>query len=137
MGIFSLFFIAVFSLLFISRGWEKKPEAVVKAVDKIMENIDTLSFAGFIYGLVAIILTPLVAPRGGGELLICLFSNVLISLMALPYALQHIENKYRDKVNASVMAELKNFVGFVTRHEKNIGLLGGVLTVMLFAILFR
>jgi len=136
MGLISLFFIAVFSLLYVSKSLSNKPEFVDKAVTKIAENIDMLSFVGLIYGIAATILTP-VGIHGSVDLLIRLVANILIVLLTLPYGLAHIVNRYPDKINARIAAELTSFTGVITRNEKPLGYAGAVFALLLFAVLFR
>ena len=132
----SLFFLLVFTTLYLSKSIEKRPAAMTRALDKINDNIDQLSFWGCGYGLVAAVLTLIVAHSGLG-LLVGVLVNLLIFVMALPYALDKIAEKYADKLNVAIIEVLRDTVSTVVKQEKVIGYVGAGVSLLFFAVLFR
>lgn len=136
LGLITFFVLAAFSLLYINAFWSGKPEFVEKAVAFLKGNLTNLALFGVFYGLIAALLTPITV-FNSTELLVRLVANILIFLMALPYAIDRLVEKYGDKMNAAIIEEVRNIVGHVTRQEKIVGIVGTAVTVLLFAVLFR
>lgn len=135
LGLVSLAFLLIFSLLYVSKGIEKKPEAMTKAVDKILANLDMLAFLGTIYGLVAAILAPILL-NYIPFLFVSLLANVTIIVMALPYAFEKLTSGYEEKINAAMMESLRGMMSTVTNNDKIIGYSGSAIAFLLFAVMF-
>lgn len=136
MGLITLFFLVIFTLLYLSKSLQNKPQLMTQAVEKITDNLDQVSLWGAIYGLAAAVLT-LIMIYSGAEMLIRLASNVLIVLMTLPFVFDRALAKFQEKLNPVIVTESRNLVGWITKQEKYIGYAGAVCSLLLFAILFR
>lgn len=136
MGLITFLMLGAFSLLYISKTWENKPAFVQTAVDFLNRNLEMLAIVGLVYGLVAAILTPIMIylPL---DMFVRLIANVMIIVMALPYSFDKIATKYSGKMNSAVEKEGRNFVGWISANEKTVGIAGAVVTVLLFAVIFR
>ena len=125
-----------FTLLYFSKGIEKKPAFLAKIIDTLTQHLNQIALWGSGYGVVAIVLTLLTASNPTYTL-ICLASNILVVLMALPFALDSVADKFRDKINTVVLEEAKSLAGWVTGHEKYVSYVGMVCSVLLFTIVFH
>lgn len=137
MGFVSLFFLIVFTLHYVGNSLENKPDFIVSAIDKIEANIDNLAFWGLFFGLLATILTPMAHVNNSFELLVRFVANIWIVVLALPLSLDHLLEKYKEKLSEPLAEELRNIGSAVTRRGKVFGYTGAVLCVMLFAMMFR
>lgn len=135
LGIISLFFLAAFSLLYISKGMDQKPEWMNKAVNKIEDNIQALSVWGFAYSLIAIILVFFVA-QAGIVLLTAFLANVWLFFLTLPYVLDRLLEKFQSSIPPVLATELRNISGIVARREQLAGYVGAGLSFLLFVFLF-
>ncbi len=135
MGLVTLVFLLAFTLLYLSKSLQKKPELMTQAVDKITTHLDQVALWGAVYGVAGAIMT-LIMISNGGDMLVYLAANVLVTLMALPFIFDKAVGKYQEKVNPAIMEEAKNLVGWVTRQEKYIGYAGTVCSLLLLFILF-
>jgi hypothetical protein len=136
LGLITLFFLLCFTVLYLSKGLATRPEWLSKAAEKVTDNVQVLSFWGLIYSVIAVVLTPLIV-RGGGTILVGVLSNALLFFLILPYMMEHLLQKYQDKVPAPVVEELKNAVAFITSREKIAGYVGAGFSFLLFVVLFR
>ena len=91
---------------------------------------------GAAYAVVAALLT-LIMVYGGGDMLVRLLANVMIVLMALPFVCEKMVPKFQEKMNPVIIEEVKNFTTWLTKQEKYIGYVGAVISLLLFAVLFR
>jgi hypothetical protein len=137
MGIASLFFLIGFTLLYASKSLENKPGFVDRAAEKIHDNIDAFTTWGLVFGLIALVLTPLARMYGTLEVVIRVAANILIICMTLPYTLDMLLGKYQARVGDVLAAELRKLTSFVTSNEKAFAWAGIVTSVLLFAVLFR
>ncbi len=135
-GFFSLLLLGAFSLLYISASWTDKPGFINKAVAFLSENIKKLSLIGVGYGLFAIIVVPLTRATGM-EIIITLLANILIVLMALPYAFEHIMEKLGDRANPTVRDESYKLISWISTQGRLVGIVGCVFTLLLFGFVFR
>lgn len=136
MGLVTFFFILVFTALYLSKSLENKPAFLIQAVEKIEANLDKVSLYGAIYGLIAALMT-LIMVYSGTEMLIRLISNILITLMALPFVFDRAALNFQEKINPAILSEARSLVGWVSKNEKAIGYAGAVCSLLLFAVLFR
>lgn len=136
MGLITFFLLGAFSLLYISNSIPNKPAFIDKAVSLISENIEKLAIVGVIYGLVAAFLTPLMV-FGVVDILARLFGNLMIVILALPFTFDKIVAKYPETLNGPVVDEFGILIKRITRQEKLFGIIGTVLTVVLFAVIFK
>jgi hypothetical protein len=136
LGLITLAFLVSFSIIYLAKGLEKKPEQLDKAAGWLSARIEMLAFWGLIYSVIAAILSPIAVWSNVLRIFVFL-SNVALFALTLPYMVDHIENKYADKVPASVTAELKKLAALVEKHQKNAGYAGAALSFLLFILLFR
>lgn len=136
LSLITLFFLVVFSLLYISKSLAKKPQALTDAVGKINDNIDQLGFWGLIYGVVAAVLAPILAGNFIG-LLISAFSNLMVVALTLPYGFEKIVSGREEKINAAILEVLREMIGNIARNEKILGYVGAVTAFVLLAVTFR
>jgi hypothetical protein len=136
MGLVTLGFLLAFTVLYLSKSLEKKPEFVSQAVTKINDHLDKVSLYGAAYAAIAALLT-LIMVYGGGDMFVRLTANIMIILMALPFVFEKMMPKFQEKMNPVIIEEAKNVVGWVTKQEKYVGYAGAVISLLLFAVLFR
>lgn len=136
LGIITLFFLVCFSILYVSKGLENKPEWLAKAADSVGRNAETLAFYGLIYSLIAALLSP-VGVAGEFRAMLAFLANAVLFLLVLPYALDHLLAQHETKVPAGVARELKNIAAAVTQREKTMGYIGAGFAFVLFIALFR
>lgn len=136
MGLITLAFLLSFTILYLSKTMEKKPALAARAVETITTHLDKIALWGAGYGIVGALLT-LVMVYGGGDMFIRLIANIMIFLMALPFVFEQMLPKFQEKMNPAIIEEAKNIVGFVTKQDKYIGYAGAVVSLLLFAVLFR
>jgi hypothetical protein len=137
LGLMTLFFLVAFTLFYLGKSLENKPDFLNKAVEKITDNLDHLALWGLIYSLLAILLAPLAGLKFGFAFLVSFVANLAIFLMVLPLALENIATKYQDKINTAVLEEARRLVGWITGQEKYLGYVGAVVSFLLFVVLFR
>ena len=137
LGIVTFVFMVIFTLFYLSKSLEKKPEFMDKIVAQIAANLEMLALGGFVYSLAAIILTPVAGLHGGFGFLIGLFANFALFLLTLPLAFEKITAKYQDKINPVIQEELKKLIGWITKQEKYLGYAGAAVSFFLFVVLFR
>jgi hypothetical protein len=136
MSLITLALVLAFAALYLSRSLEKKPEALVRVVDKINPHIDIIALWGAAYGAVCFFLS-LLMHLSAVDMLVRLAANGLVVLMALPFIFEKLAGKYADKVNPAIMDEARNFVSWIVRNEKAFGYAGTAAGVLLFVVLFR
>jgi hypothetical protein len=136
LGLVTLAFLICFTIIYISKGLESKPEWLSNAAARLTGNIQLLAFWGLFYSVAAILLSPIMV-ESRGLMLVVFLSSIVLFLLTLPYMLDYLLGKYPDKVPAAVVNELKNAVGFVTSREKLAGYVGGGISFLLFLMLFR
>ena len=136
MGLITFFFVVAFALLYLSRSLDKKPDFIDKAAAKMSENIDNLALWGVIYGFVAAIFV-LISENTGLDIVVRLFANVMLIVMALPFCAEKIFTKVEGKLNAAVLENLRDLISSMVRKEKAIGYTGAASAVVLFAVMFR
>lgn len=140
LGLITLCALAVFSLLYLSSSIPKKPPALEKAIAAIKRNIDDLGVVTLIYGVIATFAVPLLlaGALSSGVSVVAMFlpmlANLTLVIMALPYAFHRFEDGMKAKVNAAILTEIHNLMGWITTNEKYVGGLGAVLIVLCLAI---
>lgn len=135
MGLITLVFLLAFTALYLSKSLEKKPEFLTQVVGKITANLDKLAFWGACYGLVASVMTLIMA--SGSDMFVRLLANVMIMLMALPFVVAQYLPQFQDKMNPVIAEEIKNGAAWLTKNEKYVGYAGAGLGLVLFAVVFR
>lgn len=136
LGLITLILLGAFSLLYISKSMNNKPDFITKAVNFISENLEMIALIGLIFGIIAAILTP-IAAKDTTEMLIRFIANLLLVVLALPYTFERLATKYSDKINEALVTECRGFTGKILAHEKAFGIAGCVVTLLLFAVIFR
>lgn len=134
LGIISLFFLLAFSALYAEKSIQKRPAFLSKAAAKVAENVDALSFWGFVYALAALILTPLFL-TGGFTVMIMVLSNMFLLLMVLPFTLDRLVETAGDKIPGSLASEFRQLVEGISRREKIMAYAGAGMAFLLFAVL--
>ena len=132
----TLIFAAAFSLLYASKMMSQKPAVVDKLVSKIGENLETLSYWGVIYGLIAAFITPIFY-QDAYDILSGMFAAAMVVLMALPYSFEKITSKIGKNINPAVIESLRDMHVGIVKFEKIIGNLGIAAAVLLFAVMLR
>lgn len=136
MGIITLLLLGAFTLIYAS-GWiPKKPPFVEKAIAFLFDNMKYLGIGGFIYGLIDAVITPLQVPNVD-YLVVRMVSDILIVVMALPFCFDKLVEKHKQKINAAVLEELSGSIGWVRANAKIVGAVGVVMTILMFAFVFR
>ncbi|MBI3441521.1 MAG: hypothetical protein HY052_06945 [Proteobacteria bacterium] len=135
MGLITLILLLSFTALSLSKSLTKKPGFVNQVVAKVTTHLDKLSLWGSGYAVVSAII--FIAIYGGGSMFVRLFADMLIILMALPFVLEQLLPKFQEKLNPVIIEELKHVVGWVTKQDKYIGYAGAIISLLLFAVLFR
>ena len=136
LGLITLIMLGAFSLLYISKSIATKPDFINKILKFITDNIEMIALIGVIYGIVAAILTP-IASLSSTEMLIRFIANLLLVVLALPYTFDRLVVKYGHKMNSAITEEVRALINRITGLEKIFGIIGCVVTVLLFAVLFR
>lgn len=136
MGLITFFLLGALSLLYISKSIPNKPEFINKAVAAISDNIEKLAMIGVIYGLIAAFLAPLTVV-GVVDMLVRLFANLMVVVLAMPYTFDKIVAKYQEHLKGPVVDELGTLVKRIIDQEKLFGIIGTVFTILLFAVIFR
>ncbi len=140
LGLITLCALAVFSLLYLSASIPKKPPALEKAVAAIKRNIDDLGVVTLIYGFIATFAVPVLMAGmlSSGVTIAAMFlpmlANLTLVIMALPYAFHRFEDGMKAKVNAAILTEIHNIMGWITANEKYVGGLGAALIVLCLVI---
>ncbi|MFH1157686.1 MAG: hypothetical protein V1721_02195 [Pseudomonadota bacterium] len=142
MGLITLMFLLALTVLYLGKAMKKKPEILTQTIEKITAHIDVIALWGAVYGVVAASLT-IIMFFSPSEMLLRLAANVLIVLMALPFIFDRIvaklDEKFHEKMqmNPAIVREAKHIVEWVTRKEEYIGYVGGVVSLFLFAVIFK
>jgi len=136
MGLITLLVAIAFTALYFGRSMDKKPEPLARVTNMMMPHIDQIAKWGALYGVVASALT-LLWGYGLGDMLIRLVNDLLICMMALPFIFDKLTEKYHGRVNAAIMEEARNLVGWVSRNEKNMSYAGAACAAVLFFVLFK
>lgn len=136
LGLITLCALAVFSLLYLSSSIPKKPPALEKAINVIKSKIDDIAVLTLIYGFIAAFAVPvlmaglLTSGATIAAMLLPMFANLVLFVMALPYAFHRFEPSLKEKMNAAIMTELHNLMGWITTNEKYAGALGAIMIVL-------
>lgn len=136
LGLITLCALAVFSLLYLSSSIPKKPPALEKAINVIKSKIDDIAVLTLIYGFIAAFAVPvlmaglLTSGATIAAMLLPMFANLVLFVMALPYAFHRFEPSLKEKMNAAIMTELHNLMGWITTNEKYVGALGAIMIVL-------
>jgi hypothetical protein len=135
MGLITLLVVVALTALYFSRSMDKKPPQLLRVTDIMTEHIEYANWV-FLYGLVALFFT-LLLHYDLGDMLIRIANNALICLMTLPFLFDKWTAKYHGKVNAAIIEEARNIVGWVSHNEKITSYIGAVLATVLFFMLFK
>lgn len=133
MGLITFVLLSAFTLLYVSSAVPKSIKFANHALVVIKQHINYLAIAGVVYGFAALVVTPFLS---GSDLLIRLLANFLLILMALPYIFERSVAQYEAKINAAILKEFRAMISSISRHEKLIGTMGVVSSVLLFATVF-
>lgn len=136
MGIITLLLLGAFTLIYAS-GWiPKKPPFIEKAIAFLFDNMKYLGVGAFVYGLIDAIITPLQVPNVE-YMAVRMLSDILIVVMALPFCFDKLVEKHKHKINTAVLEEVSSSIGWVRANAKIVGAAGVVMTILLFAFVFR
>lgn len=136
MALASLLLLLVFCALYLHRVLPNPPAALVKVTDKVSPHLEPLAFWTVIYGLVAILLTPIFV-WGTLDVVIRLLANATLVIMALPAAYGQINTRMGGKVNEAIAESLADMIRGIERQQKFVGYAGCAMAVLLFAVMFR
>jgi formate/nitrite transporter FocA (FNT family) len=136
MGLITLLFLLAFTVLYLSKSLEKKPELLAQAAEKIDAYINDIALWGVCYGFIVALLTILMN-YNGADFLVRFFANIWVVIMALPYVFERGVDKFREKMNSAIIEESRKMISWISRKEKYVGYAGAVLSVLLFAVVFR
>ncbi|MBI1216725.1 MAG: hypothetical protein GC185_13025 [Alphaproteobacteria bacterium] len=136
MGLITLVLLGLFTLLYLSNSIPKKSPAIVKTLEWINKNIRMLAAGGLIYGFIATFLTPIMI-YWPTAMFIRMAANMVLVLMALPYMFDRFREKHGDKVNKAILDETSNLVDWLRGKAFVLGVLGGVMALLQFAVIFR
>lgn len=128
--------LGVFTLLNISSAIPKKPPALEKALEFIKLHLNYIALGGFIYGFVAMCITP-IAIKPPLNMAICLVGNLLIVIMALPFSFTKLVSGHGEKVNAAILKETKSAIDWISGKDKYFGFAGAVVCGLLFVATFQ
>lgn len=136
MGIITLLLLGAFTLIYASEWIPKKPPFVEKAISFLFDNMKYLGIGAFIYGLIDAIITPLQVPNVD-YMVVRLLSDMLIVIMALPFCFDKLVAKHKEKMNEAVLQEFSGSISWVRNNAKIVGAAGIVMTILMFAFVFR
>ena len=131
MGLITFCALAAFTLLYLSASIKKKPPAVEKALVLIKANMNYLGAGCVLYGFFAAFVTPLTV-YSAVDMIVRLVANLLLIVMAGPYAFTTYESKVAAKINGAILDEMKHLVYWPTRNEKYLGLAGATMCGLVF-----
>lgn len=135
MGLVTLLLLIAFTVYQLRDMWEKKPAFVQDCLSKMDQHIRDLSFFVCIYGLVMIVVT--LVSQTGMDFLIRFLANLMLVVMTLSELTDRLLAKFQDKMNAAIVTETHNIVAQLVTHQKYISYAAGVVSVLLFAVLFK
>ena len=122
---------SAFSLLYLAGVIPQSLIVAKVALDFIKRHLQYLAVGGAFYGVVGVLFAPLVIIHDS-ELLVCVFSNVMLFVMALPYAWNYFEDLLKGKVPEGVASEFRqSVIGVILRREKTFGIIGGTAASLL------
>ena len=142
MGLITLIFLLILTSFYLSKSMKKKPEVLVRVIEKITTHIDVIAVWAAIYGIFASSLT-IIMTFGPAEMLLRLIANVMVIIMALPFVFDRVvarlDERFHEKMqtNLAIVREAKNLVESVTRHGEYVGYAGALLSLFLFGVIFR
>ena len=136
LGLITILFLIVFSLLYISKALGSKSESMTKAVNRITDNLDQLAFWGVIYGLIATVLCPILISMNMLFLFVSLLGNITLIVLALPFAFERFIAKKAETMNAAILENLREIVVSITAREKILGYVGGGVAFLMLAVMF-
>jgi len=134
MGLVTLILLSAFTMLYLSKII--KSNFIIKIVSKIEENLDSFTMFSAIYGAVGVVVT-IVMAYSGADMFIRVAANSIIVMLSLPFVFDRISLKMQGKSNPIIIKELGNIIKFVTRNEKIFGFIAGIISVLLFGIMFK
>lgn len=136
MGIITMLLLGAFSLIY-AGGWIPKTWPYVqKMIAFLFDNMKYLGIGGFVYGLVDCLIAIIQVPNID-YLVVRVLSDILIVVMALPFCFDKLVAKHKGKINSAVMEEISGSIAWLRENDKVIGAAGAILTVLMFAFVFR
>lgn len=135
LGLITLCALGAFTLLYVSASIPKKPPAVEKAIELIKKYMYYLGIGCVAYGVFAAFVTPLTIYTAA-NMIMRLLANLLLVIMAAPYAFSRFEGKIAAKMNVAIFDELKALITWPLRHEKYLGFAGAGMCVLVFVFAF-
>ena len=136
LGLITFGALAVFSLLYLSAIVSGKSPAIDKALVLIKRHMDYIGVASAAYGFLAACATPVLV-SDPANMFVRLLGNIVLIIMALPYAFKRFEPQLAEKINVAIMDELKDIVTRVLALEKYIGFAGAITCIVTFVFVFR
>jgi hypothetical protein len=122
--------VSAFTLLYLGNAIPKKPAPVEKAITMIKENINYLAMGGVIFGVIAVLIVPLMYYHPV-VIFTNMFADLVLILMAAPFAFERILKDHEAKINTAILGELKKFMGWITGHSTIVGGVGVLAAVLL------
>ncbi len=136
MGLMTLLLLLAFTLLYLNKALVLNHELLRRVADKVAEDLDRMALWGAIYAVAAIFLV-LIVPYNTGDVIIRLIANMMIVVMALPYMFEKVVIRYQANIPAKAVDETRKIAGMVTTQGKYFGYAGFIISLLLFAVLFR
>ena len=136
LGLITFGALAVFSLLYLSAMVANKSPAIDKTLVFIKRHMDYIGVGCVAYGFLAACATPVMVSDPTG-MFVRMLANLVLIIMALPYAFKRFEPQLAAKINGAIMEELTSIVNRVLSHEKIVGFLGLATCVVTFIFVFR
>ncbi len=136
LGLITFGALAVFSLLYLSAIASNKSPAIDKALTLIKRHMDYIGVGCVAYGFLAACATPIMVSDPTG-MFVRMLGNLVLIIMALPYAFKRFEPQLAAKINVAIMDELKAIVNRVLSLEKIVGFIGLITCIVTFVFVFR
>jgi hypothetical protein len=136
LGLVTLALVGAFTLLYLSSALAGKAPFLEKTLTFIRAHLNNLALGGVIYGFIAFCIAPIMIwlPL---DMFVRMAANLLLVVMALPFAFDRLLGSHEAKINSAIMKEVRNGISLISRNEKYIGIAGAIIAILLFATLFR
>lgn len=137
MALVTLFFLLAFTALNLGKSLDSKWPLLDAVAAKVEAHLDSLALWGVVYCAVMALLT-LLYGHGFVDVLVRFAANIAVVVMALPYAADKIVDGLSKVFNSeSVNDHVKGWARWSIGREKTVGIAGAVISLLLFAIVFR
>ena len=132
MGLVTLVFMLLLSVIMLNNGWAKKPEGLSKIGANLKAYEQNIAFWGLIYGLVSLLATAM-STIDPVTMLVRLIASVMVIVMSLPYGTEKIMGMFKDKMkNPVLVEEIHDMVAKIKTMEKVLGFIGLGVSLLVF-----